>query len=133
MLELLDNAIENHDLRSAVLELPSPVNLRYTSRGRWVQKCDPIGTMSLSLCSGLWKMALTARGIPFLEVAASTWQAEMLRGSPGATTKDRAIWLAGQLWPDLDLLPGRFTTPQDGIADAALIAEWGRRRRTSAG
>jgi len=41
--------------------------------------------------------------------------------------KGRSIYVASQRVPTLDLTPGSRRKPHDGLADAALIAEYARR------
>jgi hypothetical protein len=53
----------------------------------------------------------------------------MLAGTPGEDTKQRSVIAAQRLFPNVSLLPTpRCKKPSDGIADALLIAEWGRRK-----
>ncbi len=66
--------------------------------------------------------------IPFTLVAPQTWQKVMLAGTPGGDTKQRSILAAQRLFPTVSLLASeRCRKPHDGIADALLIAEYGRR------
>ena len=59
------------------------------------------------------------------------WQKVMLKGVPGDDTKEKARNKVELLWPGLTLWPrvskgadaGKI---RDGVADAALIAAWGR-------
>lgn len=61
------------------------------------------------------------------DVAPRTWQASVLAGVLGETTKDRSVAWCQQFAPDLDLRPGRCTTDHDGLADARCLAEYIRR------
>jgi len=74
----------------------------------------------VGLCAGL--------GIPYTLVVPQAWQRAMLEGtSPAASTKQRSILAAQRLFPTVSLVPPRCRKPHDGLADALLIAEWGRR------
>ena len=87
----------------------------------------------LALCStwacwGAIRMCLRAQKIPFVPIDPRTWQAEMLRGIAGANTKEKSIAQAKRLFPEANLRRSvRCTTDDDGMADALLIAEYGRR------
>lgn len=70
---------------------------------------------------------LTALDIPFQLVPPRTWQKTMLQGEEDSDTKKRAINAALRLFPGVDLRrTPRCTTPHDGIAEALLLAEYGR-------
>lgn len=62
-------------------------------------------------------------------VTPQAWQRVMLGRVPKGLTKGYALATAIDLWPDEAFLATkRSTTPHDGIVDAALIAEYLRRR-----
>lgn len=75
---------------------------------------------------GLWLGAVSALGIPVRTPAANSWTADLFRGVAG-DGKERAVAVAMQEVPDLDLMPGRSRRPHDGLADAACLALWGAR------
>ena len=68
---------------------------------------------------------IEVRSIPVINVLPRAWQKEMLPECPKGGTKDEAVRRALELWPDLGL-PLKKKVNQ-GIADAALLAEYGRR------
>ena len=69
-----------------------------------------------------------AHGLPHLLVSPRIWQKEMLAGTPGDDTKQRSIMAAQRLFPGVDLKrTSKCKGPHDGICDALLIAEYGRR------
>lgn len=79
----------------------------------------------------LWRGILTGLRIPYVVVPPQTWQKEMLAGMPKGDTKTSGILVAQRLWPDEPFRrTERCTTPHDGMTDAALIAEFGRRMMT---
>lgn len=83
------------------------------------------------VCNG-WFWMLTALGIPHQAVSPQTWQAAMLARGAGDTGQ-RSILAAKQLWPLQSLLrTERSRKDDDGMADALLIAEWGRRKHRGA-
>lgn len=78
---------------------------------------------------------LTGAEIPFKEVHPATWKAKMgvaLKGKDFTPKqkKEKAIAEALRLFPHVDLkASARCTTYHDGMAEALLLAEYGRRER----
>lgn len=85
------------------------------------------GYRSLLTSVRFWRAAIGAKHLVTM-VVPRTWQV-MLTSVQGATTKAKSIAWCRTFLPALDLRPGRCTTDQDGLADAACLAEYGRRRR----
>lgn len=85
-----------------------------------------------ALCSmwdsfGAIRAILESRGIRHHRVAPQTWQKYMLGNVEKGQTKPAALAKCRQLWPDESFLrTPRCSKPDDGICDAALIAEYGR-------
>lgn len=73
---------------------------------------------------GVVKGVLEAMGIPYRMVTPQAWKRAVLAGTK--KDKDAAIAFVRRAYPTIDLTPGRCTSPQDGIADAACMAVWGR-------
>jgi hypothetical protein len=106
---------------------------------------DKRGAVSLCSTAALWRGILAAHQIPILRPSPQTWQKEMLRDrkmttklkakrskdgagyhmAPAKDTKAMATAAALELWPELGAQLA--VKKNQGIADAALIAEWGRR------
>lgn len=89
---------------------------------------------------GLWRGMLVALGIPYEIVPPQDWQRVMLKGvkkgKPGIKhkmtrrkkSKEASILIAKRLFPDVNLFPSeRSRKESDGMAEALLIAEYGRR------
>jgi crossover junction endodeoxyribonuclease RuvC len=77
---------------------------------------------------------VVALGLSLLHVAPDRWQKTLLHGTTGAKgDKTAAIAEALRRWPGVDLKPGKRTKHHDGLADALLIAEWGRRELLKGG
>ena len=73
---------------------------------------------------------LTALEMPFQLVPPKTWMKAMHLGTPNGETKQRSILAASRLFPDFDMRrTDRCSKPDDGIAEALLLAEFGRRTR----
>jgi len=78
---------------------------------------------------GLFVGILTALRIPYELVAPRVWQREMHGGTSGDDLKQRSIIAAQRLFPGVSLLRTVLSRkPDDGLAEALLIAEWGRRK-----
>lgn len=79
-----------------------------------------------------WRWILEALEIEYQLVAPITWQSAMLAGAPGETTKQQAAAVAKRLFPRFELRPPPPATKMhEGMVDAILIAEWGRRKHKS--
>lgn len=75
---------------------------------------------------GTIKGALIVCGIPFQEIPPATWKREF---SLIGCDKSASISRCKELFPSLSLLPTeRCRKDSDGMAEAILIAEYGRRR-----
>lgn len=73
------------------------------------------------------KSMCAALEIPYQLATPQAWQKEMLAGKPkGKDTKHSAVLAALELWPELS--DNLALKKNQGIADAALIAEFGRRQ-----
>jgi len=72
---------------------------------------------------GLVRGICAGMGLPYELVRPQEWQGEMLKGQP----KGSEYSVASRLWPNADwrISPKRI---HSGLVDAALIAEFGRRR-----
>jgi crossover junction endodeoxyribonuclease RuvC len=81
-------------------------------------------TFSTGMGYGMWLGIVGAFGIPLQVVGARAWQKRVLLGVPGEG-KGRAVLLAKQRFPGVDLTPGKKRKPHDGIADAVCIAAYG--------
>ena len=80
---------------------------------------------------GLIRGICAAYHVPYTLVRPKEWQKVMLAGLPVAKigTKAASIQRAQQLFPDVSLLRTKACrTKSDGMADALLIAEYGRRQ-----
>lgn len=77
-----------------------------------------------------WLAMLAAFRIPHLAVLPQAWQRATFAGLPGKDPKAKSILAAKRTWPGLSLRrTPRSKTDDDGIADAANIAEFGRKAR----
>lgn len=85
-------------------------------------------TFSTGKGFGLWLGILAALQLPYELVRPAEWMRTMLHGASGEG-KGRSLAVASRLFPALPLMkPGGRVLSLDGRADAALMAEWLRRR-----
>ncbi len=73
---------------------------------------------------GILLGVLQACAYPHRRVSPQAWKRRVLAGSDWS--KAAAIAHVQRTLPDLDLTPGRCRVPQDGLADAACLALYGR-------
>ena len=67
--------------------------------------------------------------LPFERITPQSWQKAMLGKVPAGKTKEYALSKAREIWPDEKYLAtSRSYRPHAGIIDAALIAEYHRRK-----
>lgn len=76
---------------------------------------------------GIWIGILAALQIPYEFVSPQHWKNKLLQGTD--KSKGAAIKVCKQLYPTVDLKPGRKVTDHDGMAEAILIASYGGMRR----
>jgi hypothetical protein len=111
------SSISAHDCMTAILETPG--------------KHSP-GVQAL--CSmwdsyGSIRAILETRGIRHHRIAPQTWQKAILGNVEKGQTKPAALSKARQLWPaESFLATPRSSKPHEGLIDAALIAEYGRKK-----
>jgi hypothetical protein len=85
-----------------------------------------------ALCSmwdgfGCIRGILETRGIRHHRIAPQTWQKAMLGNVDKGQTKPAALAKCRQLWPGETFLRSpRCSKPDEGMIDAALLAEYGR-------
>lgn len=91
------------------------------------------GLRSMTYSFAVAEMLLVAFAIPYTIVRAQTWQREFWKRPQLAKgvkfdNKGAALAAARRIWPAEDWTKSeRATKPHDGMVDAALLAEWGRR------
>lgn len=91
------------------------------------------GLRSMTYSFAVAEMLLVAFAIPYTIVRAQTWQREFWKRPQLANgvefdNKGAALAASRRIWPGEDWTKSeRAKNPHDGIVDAALLAEWGRR------
>jgi hypothetical protein len=102
-----------------------------------VEKLQPLprsmGGSAANFARGLsrgFEWMLVALGIPYQLVAPQVWQKAMHAGTSGEDTKQRSIVAAQRLFPGVQLRKSeRCRKAHDGLCEALLLAEYGRRVR----
>ncbi len=75
------------------------------------------------------EMALTSLSIPYDLMSAQKWQGVMLTGAGTEDRKAASVIVAQRKWPKQDWRRSeQARKAHDGLTDAALIAEYGRRQ-----
>lgn len=74
---------------------------------------------------GQWLGIMAALGISYQEVHPKTWKKAMLESV--GKDKGASIGRATSLFPGVSLIADGCRTPHDGMAEALLLAEYGRR------
>lgn len=78
-------------------------------------------------CYGVIRGVLEARRVRHHRIMPQAWQKIMLPNCPKGETKPAARARACQLWPyETWLATEKSTKPNEGLIDAALLAEYGR-------
>lgn len=104
------------------------IGMVFVERAHPMPKQGASSGFNFGVTYGLICGIVVGLGIPYTVVSAVTWQKVMLAGTPGTDTKQRSIMAACRLFPTLDLrATERCRKLHDGMADALLIAEYGRR------
>jgi hypothetical protein len=116
---------------SAIVERLAPMPMKFRRKGsaEKIGGGGVIANYNRGVATHLVIGLLAGLGIPYTPVLPQVWQREMLADVPGADTKAKSVWLARRLFPSCSLLATpRSRKPHDGLADALLLAEWGRRK-----
>jgi len=84
----------------------------------------------MALSAGKILAILEAKGFQNVKrILSYDWHPEILGRIPKGQAKALAKAKVAELWPDESWLPSeRASVPHDGLIDAALIAEYGRRK-----
>lgn len=82
---------------------------------------------------GIWLGLLAGLNIPYQVISARQWQVKLFTGVKASLdTKDKSEIVAKRLFPTTDFRKSeRAFVANDGLTDAACIAEYGRRTNTN--
>ena len=113
---------------SVLLEIPGKQGARFKGKDGKMQSGGSLALCSMWDSFGAIRGVLESRGIRHHRIAPQTWQKAILGNVEKGNTKPAALSKARQLWPDESwLATPKSTKPHEGLIDAALIAEYGRR------
>ena len=125
-----DGEIDLHELDVIFKELRPTVYgyaiVTIEDPGKHAKSSQAIGGMRYGF--GIVKQACVSNGISFHTTSSRVWQSYYWTKRDDKTTKEKALEVAHDLWPDETFLhPGkpRSRKAHDGLVDAALIAIYG--------
>lgn len=130
MMETIDSRQQLYEddsmtgFRRVTLVVESPVTMiggKGRGEGGAAHSLNPTTAMVSGRGAGMWAWEAARFHRRYVEVAPVTWKRALGLLGKG---KDDSRKLAQQLWPDLSLP----LVKDDGRAESALIAEWGRRK-----
>jgi len=106
------------------------LNGRMASASYFIE--EPCGSKSLNAAKSMAasfhaiRGMFETKGVEWYGVPARTWQKAIL-GKCNGDTKEKSIAKCHELWPDEEWLrTAKCKTEHDGLADASLVAFWGR-------
>ena len=83
---------------------------------------------SMAMSFGGLRGFFMGRGYKVHRMQVGEWQTPMIGRGPKGSSKKRALEASKKLWPNETFILPRCRTPHDGVIDAALIAEYYRRK-----
>ena len=87
-----------------------------------------VSNFTTGMCYGIMRGILGGMQIPFDIVHPKTWQKVAFEGMAKTDTKAMSYQVCSRLWPSQDWRASeRCKKPHDGLTDAAMLAEYGRR------
>lgn len=110
-----------HEVELVVLERVQARNT-FNTNGKAIRKTG--NEFRFATGYGVMQGVVMAMGIPLRLVQPLVWQGAILAGY--GVGKQASIRYVQDNLPEVNLTPGRTRTPQDGVADAACLAVYGR-------
>lgn len=110
--------------------LRTPNSLAYVEHSQAISKAGAGTVFKFGMGFGAILGILSANHKPYTLVKPRVWQKEMHAGTdPDLDPKQRSLISAERLYPTQNFLASeRCKKPHDGMIDAVLIAEYGRRK-----
>jgi hypothetical protein len=84
---------------------------------------------SMAMSFGGIRGILTGNDYKIIRMQVGEWQYKMIGRGPKGTSKIRALAAAKKIWPLESFIPAGGKAANDGIVDAALIAEYYRTKK----
>ena len=107
MNKIIESLKKDHDLKAYIEKVHS------------MPKQGVASSFAFGKGYGYWIGLLAAHKIPFIEITPQAWKKKALAGTD--KSKGAAILRVKQMFPDIDMKPGRRVKDHDGMADAVLI------------
>lgn len=104
------------------------IDLVVLEKAQSMPKQGIVGAFNYGVHYGTLIGILSVMGIPFVEVRPNVWKKEMLQGVRDKSDKKQVITFCKRLFPDVNLIPPNCRVEKDGLAEALLLAEYGRRK-----
>lgn len=119
-------------LKAAVIEAPEPFFI-YLEKAQAMPGNGIVSMFNYGVHFGHIEGMLIGLQIPYELVPAHVWAKEMHAGASGSRPKERSKSVVSRLFPDVNLKNPdnpKSRILHEGIVDALLIAEYGRRKRS---
>lgn len=127
--------IDIPELHRLVRDHANDIRVAYIERVHAMPKNGKLALFSLGKSYGIVLAIVLMNGIPLVEVRPQEWQRVMHEGvavhrrQAGLTTKDVSRIAFARLFPGVDARKtAKCSVQHDGLVEAALIAEYGRRQ-----
>lgn len=78
-------------------------------------------------CQGIFEALFVALGIQYQIVHPKSWGGSFFKDINKTDTKSASIMVCKRLFPHINLIPENCKKPSDGLSDALLICEYGKR------
>lgn len=118
---------ENELLIAAALD-GLAIDLVVLEKAQSMPKQGIAGAFNYGVHYGTLIGVLSMLGVPFVEVRPAMWKKEILQGVADKADKKQVISFCKKLFPKVNLIPPGCRTEKDGLAEALLLAEYGRRK-----
>lgn len=109
-------------------QFPMPMS-HFDKKANKEVKQGAVSVFSTGFGYGMFMGMLCGLDLNTETIHPKTWQKEFFKRDTSKTTKEQALEALKAIYPNVDLYATeRSKKPADGIIDALLIAEWGRRK-----
>jgi hypothetical protein len=123
------NEVSIKDLTALLKSVADHKCLAFVEQAQAMPKNGVVGMFRYGVGFGSVLGCLGALGVSYVLIRPRTWQGMMHKGTDADVhPKKRSLLVAERLFPERNFLASpRCKKPHDGMIDAALIAEYGRR------
>ncbi|MBF0313358.1 MAG: hypothetical protein HQK52_08075 [Oligoflexia bacterium] len=131
LMPTIGNTLNISELNKLLLRLRKNIDHVFIEKVSSMPKQGVASTFKFGKLAGIVEGLITSHGLKFTLVAPQTWQKEIFEGidKKNLNPKQRALTAVHRLFPNIDLRASdRCKVQHDGLVDALLIAEYGRRK-----